>query len=274
MRSSDVAERALGLLVPGVELLGDLLLVLVELARLGAHLGHLLGESVRGLLAELLAEVVQLLAGAGSFGEGLGEPAFLERLGGLADVLAALFDLLAGLGHPLLVLLALHPLAELVGVAEDLLLLVAEPLELALELLAGLGRLGRLEGRLELLEPLVQVVLALGQLAEAVEHLAVLGLLALALGLVLLLRAGGALLFEAVLVVRQLELLELPLRTAARGCSGCGCCRELLRTTWNSRARSFEQGLVGRLLGGEGRRQGRDRRVRPRLGRAASRPPS
>ena len=75
----------------------------------------------------------------------------------------------------------LHPLAELVGVAEDLLLLVAEPLELPLDLLAGLLGLGGLEGRLQLLEPLVQVGLPLGQLAEAVEHLPVLALFLLAL---------------------------------------------------------------------------------------------
>ena len=61
--------------------------------------------------------------------------ALLQRLGGLADVLAALLDLLAGLGHAFAVLLVLHPLLELVGVAEDLLLLVAEPLELPLDLL-------------------------------------------------------------------------------------------------------------------------------------------
>ena len=121
-------------------------------------------------LRSSFAEVVQLPAGAGAFGEGLREPAFLERLGGLADVLAALLDLLAGLGHPVAVLLALHPLAELVGVAEDLLLLVAEPLELPLDLLRGPAGLGGLEGRLQLLEPLVQVGLPLGQLAEAVER--------------------------------------------------------------------------------------------------------
>ena len=91
-------------------------------------------------------------AGAGALGDGLGELALFERLGRLADVLAALFDLLAGLGHPVAVLLALHPLAELVGVAEDLLLLVAEPLELPLDLLAGLLVLGRFERRLELLD--------------------------------------------------------------------------------------------------------------------------
>ena len=77
----------------------------------------------------------------------------------------------------------LHPLAELVGVAEDLLLLVAEPLELPLDLLAGLRVLGGFEGRLQLLEPIVQVALPLGQLAEAVEHLPVLALLALAAAL-------------------------------------------------------------------------------------------
>ena len=228
-------------LVPGVELLGDLLLVLVELPRLVAHLGHLLGEPVRGLLAELLAEVVQLPARAGAFGEGLREPALLERLGGLADVLAALLHLLAGLGHPLAVLLALHPLAELVGVAEDLLLLLPQPLELPLDLLAGLRVLGGLEGRLQLLEPVVQVGLPLGQLAEPVEHLPRLALLLLALREPVLLEPGRALLLVAVLVVRQLELVELPLRgAAARAAAACRC-RELLRMTWNSRARSLSR---------------------------------
>ena len=182
-----VAERLPGAAVPGVELLGELVLVLVEPPRLVAHLGHFLGEPVRGVLAELLAEVVQLPAGAGAFGDGLGEPAFLERLGGLADVFAALLDLLAGVGHAVAVLLALHPLAELVGVAEDLLLLVAEPLELPLELGACLRVLGGFEGRLDLLEAIVQVALPLGQLAEAVEHLPVLALLAFLLRLLFLL---------------------------------------------------------------------------------------
>ena len=136
-----VAERLpLGVWFQASSCSVSLLLVLVELPGLVAHLGHLLGEPVRGLLAELLAEVVQLPAGAGPFGDGLREAALLERLGGLADVLAALLDLLAGLGHAVAVLLALHPLPELVGVAEDLLLLVPEPLELPLDLLAGLLR--------------------------------------------------------------------------------------------------------------------------------------
>ncbi len=58
-----LAQRMLGILVPVVELLGEFLLVLVEPAGLVAHLGHRLGELVRRCLAELLAEVVQLLAG-------------------------------------------------------------------------------------------------------------------------------------------------------------------------------------------------------------------
>ena len=135
----------LGVLVPGVELFRDLLLVLVEVPRLLAHVGHFLGESIRRVLAELFADVVQLPAGAGAFGERLGESAFLQGAGGLADVLAALIDLLTSLGHPLLVLLVLHSLAELVGVAKDLLLLLAQPLELTIDLFASLWSLGRLE---------------------------------------------------------------------------------------------------------------------------------
>ncbi len=89
-------------------------------------------------------------------------------------MLAALLHLLARLGHPLLVLLVLHPLAQLVAVAEDLLLLLSQSLELAIDLLARLRGLGSLQRGLELLEPFVQVILALGQLAEPVQDLAVL----------------------------------------------------------------------------------------------------
>lgn len=96
-------------------------------------------------------------------------------------MIAALFDLLAGIGQALAILLALHALAQLVGVAQDLLLLLAKPLELALELLAGLRVLGRLEGGLKLLQTVVQVGLALGQLTKPAGDLAVLGLLALSL---------------------------------------------------------------------------------------------
>ena len=140
-------------------------------------------------------------------------------------MLAALLDLLAGLGHPFAVLLVLHPLVQLVGVAEDLLLLVAEPLELPLDLLLGRLVLGGLEGRLQLLQAVVQVGLPLGQLVEPVEDLPRLALL-------LLLRREllprPALLLEAVLLVGELELVELPLRCAAPEprppAAGGSCC--------------------------------------------------
>ena len=76
---------------------------------------------------------------------------------------------------------------------------------------------------MKLLEPFVQVVLALGQFAQPAEDLAVLALLALALGLPRLLGTCRSLLLISVLVVGQLKLLELPLRGAAPGTAGPGC---------------------------------------------------
>src|SRR5262249_43978188 len=150
------------------------------------------------------------------------------------------------------VLLALHPLAELVGVAEDLFLLVAEPLELALDLLASLRGLGRFEGRLQLLQAVVQVGLPLGQLAEPTEHLPRRALLLLPPREPLLLAPGRALLLVAVLLVRQFELVELPLRhVASRGAASpvppvAPDDLELPRA-------ELEQGLIGGLLGDERR---------------------
>ena len=149
-----------------------------------------------------------MLAGSGTLGQRLRHAALLQRLGRLADVVAPLLDLLAGLGHAFAVLFVLHPLLQLVDVAEDLLLLFAEPLELPLDLLLGRLVFRCFEGRLQLLQALVQVGLALGQLLEAVDDLPRLALLLLLLRELL---PRPALLLETILLVRELELIELPL---------------------------------------------------------------
>ena len=133
----------------------------------------------------------------------------------------------------------------------NLLLLLAEPLELALDLLAGLLVLGGLERRLQLLEPGVEVRLALGEFLEPVGDLA--GLLLL----LLLLRLGLGPRSAARSGSRRPSIRAG--RVAAADC----CCEALAwslllcwrcwRVTSNSRARSSEQGLIGGLLGGERR---------------------
>ena len=125
---------------------------------------------------------------------------------------------------------------QLVGVLQDLPLLFLQPLELPAELLLLLLGAGFFQGRLQLLQPLVQVVLPLGQLAQAVEHLPVLALLGRFL---LVLRLP--LRFVAVLFVLQIELLHLlPLLLRAGDCAAARrCCRWFWRTTSCSRARSL-----------------------------------
>ena len=216
---SGVAQRGLGAILGGFELLGELFLILVQTPRLVAHLGHFLRESVGGSLAELFAQVVELPAGSGPFGEGLRDAPFFECLGGLTDVLAALVDLLACVGHSVSILFALHPFSQLVGIAEDLLLLISQPLELSLDFLASLRRLGGLEGRLQLFEPIIHVVLPLRELAKAIEDLPCFALFLFSLREPLLLGSGRALIFVAVFLVGELELLELSLRPVAAGVS-------------------------------------------------------
>src|SRR5262245_8415506 len=101
-------------------------------------------------------------------------------------MLPALLHLLAGIGHPVPILFALHPLPELVRITKHLLLLIPQPFELPLDFLARRLGSGSLERRLQLLEPLVQIRLPLGQLAKPAEHLPRFGLLSLPLRLVLL----------------------------------------------------------------------------------------
>ena len=157
-------------------------------------------------------------------------------------MLAALVDLLACVGHAVSILFALHPFSELVGIAEDLLLLIPEPLELSLDFLARRLRLGGLEGRLQLFEPIIHVVLPLGQLAQAIEDLPCFALFLFSLRELFLLGSGRALIFVAVFLVGELELLELPLRLVAAGVSAAlPLSRELFRITSNSRARSLSR---------------------------------
>ncbi len=255
-----VAQRGLWAVLGGFELLGELFLILIEPPRLVAHLGHFLRESVGRALAKLFAEVVELAAGSRPFGEGLRDAAFFECLGGLTDMLAAFVDLLASIGHAVSILFPLHPFPELVGIAKDLLLLFPEPLELSLDFLAGRLRLGGLEGRLQFLEPVIHVVLSLRELAQAIEHLTRFALLLLALREPLLLGPGRALIFVAVFLVGELELLELPLRTVAAGVSAClSLLARIAANDLEFACTQFEQGLIGGLFGGQGRSEARHR---------------
>jgi hypothetical protein len=137
--------------------------------------------------------------------------AFFQRFGRFADVVARLFELPVGLGHARLVFRLLHAVAKLVDVAKYFLLLVAQPLELALQLLLLFLGPGFFQCGLQLFQTLVQVLLALGQLLEPVEHLVVFAPLLL----LLLLEIGLPARFVAVFSVVEFELLELLLRGAA-----------------------------------------------------------
>ena len=177
-------------------------------------------------------------------------------------MLAALLDLLSRIRHALAIFLLFHALPQLVGIAQDLLLLIPEPFELPFDLLLGLSGLGRLERRLQFLEPLVDVRLALGQLAQPIEHLTRLTLLALSLREVLFPGPSRALLFVAVLIRRQLELLKLPLRHSASGAAAALLLApRVISNHLEFPGAQLEQGLVGSLLGGKSRIERRDRRV-------------
>ena len=95
--------------------------------------------------------------------------------------------------------------------------MLAEPLELAIDLFLGLFVLGGFERGLHFLEPGVDVSLAAGEFLEAVGDLSVFGGLLLLLGL---LGLGRSLLLEPVLVVLEFELVELLLLLGLAGGSG------------------------------------------------------
>ena len=87
-----------------------------------------------------------------------------EGLGGSLCLVAGLLKLLALGGHAFHVLRRFHPRLQLFGVLQDLPLLVLQTLELPLQILALLLGAGLFQGRLHFFQPLVEIVLPLGQL--------------------------------------------------------------------------------------------------------------
>ena len=202
-------------LAPGVgerfELLPDLLLLLGQLAGILPHLSHLFGELAGALLPQILGHLLEVLLSAGSLGQRLLSRLAVERFRGALHFAASLFELFARVGHGRLVFTALHSLPQLISIREQRLLLFAQALEPALKLLAFLIGLRRLQGSLQFLDALVEVLLALGQLLEAVEHLELLALLLIHRRLRLTLR------FVAVFGLLEIELIKLALHLRVPG---------------------------------------------------------
>ena len=129
-------------------------------------------------------------------------------------------------------------LADVVEIGEHPALLLLEPLQLALDAVALLGALCFLQRGLQLLEPLVDVLLAAREFLEPRQRLEFFAFLGRGH------RLGFALVFVIVLVVAELELVELALVAPA---AAAGIAR--LRNIGLARLHA-QQGLVGALSGG------------------------
>ena len=174
---------------------------------------------------------------------------------------AALVDLLACVRHPVAILFALHPFPELVCIAQDLLLLLSQPLELPVDFLASLWRLGGLEGRLQLFNAIVHVVLPLCEFTKAIENLPSFALLLFSLREPFLLGSSRPLIFISVVLVGQLELLELSARLIAAGVATALPLPSVAANHLKFPRTQLQQSLIGRLLGRQGRIEAWHRRL-------------
>jgi len=189
---------------------------------------------------------LQITLGARARSERVGNGFLVQRFGGALDLGASLFELLAGFRHAGLVLGLVHPLAQFIDIGQHFLFFLAKPFEPPLDFLAFLVRLGFLQGGLQFLKALVEILLALGEFLQTIQDLELLvlfgSLLGSSLALVLVFVFG---LFEVQLVKLALVLLlglalpALALVAAAGNLVFVGG--------------ELEQGLVSGLLGGQGR---------------------
>ena len=143
------------------EFFGQLLLFLREFPGVTAHLAHIVGKPIRALFAKVVGELLQLALRACAGTERLRRGIVVQRLGGALDVGTRFVELLPGVGHARLVFRAFHSLAQLVNVRQHFLLFFAQTLQSTSNFIALSLALRLLERGLELLEPLVQVLLAL-----------------------------------------------------------------------------------------------------------------
>ena len=145
----------------------DLLLVAGELTGLLALLAHGVGELARVFLAKILLHFLEITLGAGSGCQGFGDRLLFEGLRGVLHFLAGLVELLTRLRSLRLALRLVHFLFQFIQVRDHLPLFFAQSFEFAAQIILFLFGLGLLQRRLQFLEALVDILLALRQLLQA-----------------------------------------------------------------------------------------------------------
>ena len=224
-------------------MLGELLLFLGELAGFGAELAHLVGELVGSIFAVIFLKLLELFFSAAARCEGGGDGLLVESFAGLVEIGARFVELLFG-ASALLRIGFSDALLDVVEISEDIAFFFAEAFELAFDIVAFFGGASFGESGLEFLEAFVEVLLALGQFFQAIEHFE---LFALGSGLG---REGLAFGFVFVVAGFEFELIELALGAGISGGTAGSAAIALLGDLVFARAH-FQEGLESRLFLGE-----------------------
>ena len=130
------------------QLLAQFALSFIEGAGLFAKFPHFLGELVGRLTTEIVSHPFELAFGASARRECSRDVLLIERFGRFSDVFTILLQVSPCLFRRFGVDGLFHPIQQFVGLSQKLLLLIAQPLELTLDLFALLPRFGRFEGQL------------------------------------------------------------------------------------------------------------------------------
>ena len=241
-----IIQRFLRAVVERIQSARDFVFLIYHVARLAAHLPHLVGKLAGGLPLHILAGLIQLLLRARARRERLRRGLVLKLLGSALHILTGLIQLLlrvrllAGIGR------LRELLAQFIHVCKLLALLVGEALELFLNILALLVGARGLQRGLQLAHPVVQILLPLRQFLQAVHRLRLLALLRV-------LRSGRLTLgFVTVLFIGQIKLVELLLVRLAGGLAGILTLAVPLTLDAKFARRGLEQRLIRGLLGGDG----------------------
>ena len=217
-----------------------------QFARLVLQLPHLAGKLAGGLAAEIFAQILHALLRARAGSQRLRNRLVGQLLSGALGFRTSLVQVARGLGERAGTGRLIELLPQVIDVGEHLALFIGQVFKFALNLRLLLFRARLLEGRLQFAQAVIQVLLPLRQLFQAVGGLQL-----------FLLRPGWggrglAFGFIAVLLKRQFKLVHLALAGLSRATPLAAAPRAgdliLMRD-------QFQEGLVSSLLRGHGGRK-------------------
>ena len=154
-----------------IEFRTEFRLRLIQFRRRPAHFGHLFDKLTGCALSKFIGHLFEFTFGADSLSQCLRDVTSSGRLGGSFQPLPRRLKLLLRVAHFRLLSGRVHTFLCLVGISQEVFLLVSQTLQLSLQFFLLFGRGRFLQGKLQFSQLLIDVFLSPRQIAQSTEDL-------------------------------------------------------------------------------------------------------